>query len=263
MANHVFKFRKETYDLAKLQIAAGAWINGVKPDRRESLGNYTNVSVSWDVQKSQTESNETTIRTVVAERITSIGGTVKMTLQQFSDIVKKVAYSATTKNYTQGAAVAQTKDFTDLKVGQILDTGVIGLTSATLIEGEGEDALEYGVSIDKPSGQVEITSLPDGATGEATLTFAAPAILDAAKKTEYALLQSDVITLDLFLRQLNDGGDLIWLPKVTFSVDGDLVLGKDGTDNRDVTITGTIIADDSQPPGREYGWAIPLADAAA
>lgn len=104
MSEKVFKFSTAPYFFPKCQILAEAWNNGVAPDRLKNAGNYTNAAVSWDVQKTQIYSNETSVRTLVLEQITSVAGTVKLTLQQIDDLLRRISWSADTKFYNQDAA---------------------------------------------------------------------------------------------------------------------------------------------------------------
>lgn len=241
--------------IAKTRILGGVWVGNTPPDRLKHLGNYAeDTTISYETEESEAEWNNTRTRSVARTDITKKTGTVSLTLNQLTEFAKAAMYMAKTRSYTQAAAVGLTKEYDNVEVGDIFETGYKDITAFSLVDVLDEDAV-YGILSDPATGRIEVTSVPADSEG-AVLTFSAPAITADAKRTEYGILSSEGVTMTLVFRQLHEGADDIVIPKVTLKADGDVVIGATGTDYSSVTLTGTILSDSTQPPERRMGYAV-------
>ena len=248
----------------KVQILFGIWLAGVKPAKLKSLGDYETCELAYEIEETELERNDSRVRTVARTDITKKSGTLTVGARQLIPAIKEAMYlSAPAAAVTQALAANQTLPVAGVAVGDIYETGKLGITTVSIVEGVAPNEIAFventHFKVDSPTGRIEILALPALATGNGVvIKYTAPAILEAAGRKEFGLLTGEGVTLRMVLRGLHDNGDDIVIPKIKFRVDGNLVLGQSGSEFANVSLTGKIISDITEAAGRDMGYAISI-----
>lgn len=249
----------DLYFREKVQILWGRWVGNLKPTKLRNSGDYSSAELSYEFEESELPRNDSTVRTIARTDINQKSGAVTLTLRQVTAMLKEIQYMSTAKKVVQEALANGTLSPGVVEVGDIYETNKLDIDDVTIAEGQIDYIENTHFKVDAPTGRIEILALPEGASGTgAEVKFKANAITAADNRDEFAILAGEGVTLRLVLRGLHPNGDDIVIPKVKFRVDGSLSLGSDGTDYGDVTITGTILDDITEPAGRQMGYAISI-----
>lgn len=257
---HVYTQLDESlYFNPKVQVLFGIWSGNVKPTKLKNLGDYESCELAYEIEESELLRNDTTVRTVARTDIVQKSGTLTIGARQLINMVKEAMYLGVSKDVVQAIEAAGTLELDDVEAGDIYETGKLDIAAVEIVEGAIEFVENTHFKVDSKTGRIEILGLPATATGDGVeVTFTAPAILAAAGRKEIGILAGEGIVLRLVLRGLHPGGDDIVIPKVKFRVDGNLVLGSEGTDFANVSLTGTIMTDITEPADRAMGYAISI-----
>lgn len=221
--------------------------------------------------KSEIRTPEDPSRPVIATDFSELMGSVEIEFSNLNELGLALGFAANVKPYVQAAVPERTQPFAGVSALQWLELrendgptaqGLLN-TVVTSVKVGGEVIAPATYRHDSKSGMVQITLWPEGAdpTELVEVTFSAPAVTVIAGLNAAELLQRIVIRGRLVLRQNNIRGinRKVVVPKIAFGGEGsEIQLIQDGTDVVKIRVTGTIEADYTQPPGREFGYVVDL-----
>lgn len=160
---------------------------------------------------------------------------------------------------TQSAVTAAEKVFANPERGDIFDLEAFDVAEVELDGGtDGSWVLGTHYSVDAPTGRVEVLSVPDGSEASVTVTYSAPAIVEADGRQALGILEGQGIRGQIFYRELGAEGPFNW--SVTYwDVEirpSGSIAHMGGDEYANIELSGKVYATAGKLPGQEYGRVV-------
>lgn len=240
------------------------WMSFPGSSTEQNIGSVI-VAFTPKVERAEIKTNEDPLRPIVARPTVDLQGEVKVTFSQWSRAATALAFMAPNGEFfTQQALVSRTQSFVGVMDGDVLPlTDAEGKSVKNVVVSSVEvGGVALGPSsyrVDPPTGLVQITDASI-LVDDVDVEFSAPAIANTDKKAMYRFLQARDIVVSLRIRQNNLMGDDydIFIPKISLSASGEVKLISDSNDPEKIEADGLILYDNTQPPGKERGFAVKI-----
>jgi hypothetical protein len=222
----------------------------------QEIGDIDAMSISQANTVIERFSNQFGARTKTDSRITEQNANIAFTMLQATARNLALALMSDKTALTQAATTVQLSGLTNVQVGDIIDTGKLGISVITFTDNLTSPTnwvAGTNYELDAASGLIRVKALPSADT-TATLKVTCPAITAATKQLLAGLGQNPDLRAELVFITLDASSvpiEKYTFPIVKLTPDGDVNLISD--DYRTVQIKGEIIADATQSVGYELG----------
>lgn len=210
------------------------------------LGDMGSFSVSVSIEKSEIESNEYGVSTVVKSSVSKTAVEVSIECKQLSPLVQAASVQGRVEDFSQAEALGQSMDLTASEPG-VYFLGGYGVTLVSVVDGAG-DALTEGTDylFDASGGQIEIMT-------PCVVTYDIPEITSGFAT---GIASGKGIRGRIALVGVNDLGvkTLLVLNDVELTPSGAREFVTSGADPQTISLSGTAYPKADEKPGHEFGF---------
>lgn len=240
---------------------ANVLIGDVGGDHLIDVGDVEAFSLSLEVEEVSRYGKNSSTKTLRRSDVTQVTATISMSVVDMTKFMRALSVaSADSGRYTQSSAVGAEVSFTNVAGGRVYKVPHMRLTGVSVSDGSGR-VFTPGVHVVvlEDSGYVQVLSTPAGSDSEMVVTYSAPEIVADDDMLLAGIGSNFDVRKTVHVVGINKIGprDMLVLHDVQLRPEGDRAFqGED--DYAQLTLTGKVFQDPSQPEGLELGHLITI-----